>query len=377
MILGIDAFNIKSGGGVTHLVEMLSKSNPYKYNFNKVIIWGNSKLLNKIEDREWLQKEYVGTLNRGLFCRAFWHRFKQAKAARNLNCDIVYAPGGVASSGFSPIVTMSRNMLPFEWQEMKRFGLSTTTIKLIILRFVQILSFKKADGLIFLTYYAKKIIYSKKKINTKFVSVIPHGVSEIFFQRKARYNKRCFSQDNPCKVLYVSNIAPYKHQWGVIEAIYLLRKKNIPITLDLVGPIGASYHKMIKVAKKLDPQNKFVNYYGEIEYKLTPNYYSAADIGVFASSCENMPNTLLEGMASGIPMACSKLGPMPEIMGDSELYFDPLNPKDIAFVIEKMFYSKELRDKSSKKSVYLAKNYKWSTCADETFSFLKQVAENY
>ena len=187
-------------------------------------------------------------------------------------------------------------------------------------------------------------------------------------------NKK-FSSINPCRILYVSNIAPYKHQWNVIEAVSLLRNKNIPITLDLVGKSGPGLKKMEKIKKKFDPEKKFVFYHGEVLYDLLPDYYYEADISVFASSCENMPNTLLEGMASGTPIACSSMGPMPEIIGKSELYFDPLKPEEIASVLEKMFNSVEIRKKNSKKSVITAKKYNWKLCADRTFAFLKVVAE--
>lgn len=375
MILGIDAFNISSGGGLTHLLEVLSEVNPSKHGFKKVIIWGNSKILDRIEDRDWLQKEYVPMLNKSLFHRIFWHKFIEARIAKDNNCDIVFLPGGVASSGFSPVVTMSRNMLPFEWKELKRFGWSLMSLKLIILRFTQLRSFKKANGLIFLTRYARDLICVNKGINKKHIKTIPHGVSSNFFQTDFSYRNKSFSKDNPCKVLYISNITPYKHQWNVIEAVSHLRNKQIPITLDLIGPSGPSFIRMKKIIDELDPKNDFVRYHGEVPYNLLKQYYATADIGVFASSCENMPNTLLEGMASGIPMACSNMGPMPEIMGDSDLYFDPLNPMDIAQVLQKMFDSSELCDKSAKKSVSLAKKYTWSLCADETFAFLKLIAK--
>ena len=69
-----------------------------------------------------------------------------------------------------------------------------------------------------------------------------------------------------------------------------------------------------------------VCFHGEIPYKELHQQYQQADIGVFASSCENMPNILLETMASGLPIACSKKGPIPEVLGKDGVYFDSEEP---------------------------------------------------
>ena len=37
---------------------------------------------------------------------------------------------------------------------------------------------------------------------------------------------------------------------------------------------------------------------------------------IFASTCENMPNILIEGMSSGLPILCSNYLPMPEFLKD-------------------------------------------------------------
>ena len=39
MRLDIDASNIRAGGGVTHLVELLTSANPPAYGFEQVTIW--------------------------------------------------------------------------------------------------------------------------------------------------------------------------------------------------------------------------------------------------------------------------------------------------------------------------------------------------
>ena len=61
-----------------------------------------------------------------------------------------------------------------------------------------------------------------------------------------------------------------------------------------------------------------------------PDYLARSDLFIFASSCENLPITMLEAMASGIPICCSNRGPMPEVLGREGCYFDPEVPASIA-----------------------------------------------
>jgi glycosyltransferase involved in cell wall biosynthesis len=87
-----------------------------------------------------------------------------------------------------------------------------------------------------------------------------------------------------------------------------------------------------------------------------------------------MPNILLEGMASGLPIACSDRGPMPEVLGDAGVYFDPEDPNDIARALRELIDSRELRSKLAKASFERAQGYSWLRCADQTFRFLADIA---
>ena len=49
MIIGIDATNIKSDGGLVHLFELLNNFSFKNSKINKIVIWGNSVSLNKIK----------------------------------------------------------------------------------------------------------------------------------------------------------------------------------------------------------------------------------------------------------------------------------------------------------------------------------------
>ena len=154
-IIGIDASNLRQGGGLTHLIELISVINPSIHKFDKLVIWSRSETLECLEEKSWLKKITTNDLEKGLFSRFFWQRFKLSKAAEAEGCNLIFIPGGSFSCSFRPIVTMSRNMLPFEWSEAKRFGFSWTTLRLILLRWLQFKSFRSASGIIFLTKYAE------------------------------------------------------------------------------------------------------------------------------------------------------------------------------------------------------------------------------
>lgn len=377
MVLGIDASNIRSGGGVTHLVELLNSAKPEQYGFAKVIVWGNKATLSQIKDRSWLTKENPALLEKNLLFRLYWQRFVLTKVAKAYDCNILFVPGGSFSSGFRPIVTMSQNLLPFEWKETRRYGFSWLTLKFLVLRFAQTRSFKRANGVIFLSEYA--LLQTLKVIGNKLENTItiPHGLNRRFFHPpKKQQPLNLYSSNNPLRILYVSIVDHYKHQWQVVEAVSLLVKEGYPVVLDLVGPANPKALKRLnKVIDEFDPAGSWVKYHGAIPYTELHQRYNQADIGLFASSCENMPNILLEMMSAGIPIASSNKGPMPEVLKHAGEYFDPEEPEEITLALRKLINSYELRQELAGKSYQLAQNYSWERCADETFGFLAEIAK--
>ena len=96
------------------------------------------------------------------------------------------------------------------------------------------MSFKKSNGIIFLTKQAKDKILSIIRIKEKNCSIISHGISKRFF-REPRKQKHISNYDfsNPFKLIYVSSLEPYKHHHNVVKAVCKLRKNNILFILGL------------------------------------------------------------------------------------------------------------------------------------------------
>ena len=375
LVLGIDAFNISSGGGLTHLIAILKNADPRKYGFEKVVLCGNQKMLDKIPDMNWLHKFTDSKLNKSLVHRLIWHRFKSKKYFLSAGCDIIFVPGGTCLSGFFPNVTMCRNMLPFEWREFLRYGFSRKTFKFMVLRFAQLWTFRRASGLIFLSNYAKASLLKLVKKEIHQVNIIPHGVPEIPFSKISRQQKKKFTKKSYCRLLYVSDIAPYKHHCNVVEAVIRLNEKGLPVHLQLIGSAAEGMPRLLKTLNHRDPEGKFITYSGEMSHEKILKVMKKSDIGIFASSCENLPNILIEMMSVGLPIACSNKGPMPEILGDAGEYFDPLDFKSISSALEDLISSFELREKYAKLAFEAGKDRSWKQCADETFEFLSNIVD--
>lgn len=272
-----------------------------------------------------------------------------------------------------PVVTMCLNVHPFCPKEVKRYRYGKFRVKLEILKWVMIKSFERADGVIFHSQYAQHLIsqYASTKKNV----VIPTGIREEFYQTP---RKVCFNRDSPLNLLYVSSVFLYKHQWHVIAGVEKLRNlTGRDIRLRLLGdgePLA-----MRKLRKSLESIGNpyYIEYLDDlpVPYKKLTAEYKNCDIFVFASSCENLPNNLLEGMAAGIPIACSNSLPMPDILKDGAEYFNPENPDSIAEALNRLIDHPLVAFEKAKRAYELSNEFTWKRCIKGTFSFFQDVLD--
>lgn len=380
MILGIDASNIRGGGGVTHLVELLNAAKPNRYGFEKVFVWGGTATLDKIQDKTWLIKKYEPLLDKSLLHRIFWNRFVVNKRLKEVKADLFFVPGGTYSGTFKPFVTMSQNLLPFEWEEIKRYGFSKRSLRLIILFFTQSNTFKKANGVIFLTRFARDVVLKKIRLPIDRTTVVNHGINEKFFRKPKTQRKiSAYSSLNPFRILYVSFIGEYKHQWNVVKAVGLLKKKNYPIVLDLIGTPDEEgpLLRLKRAMLEEDPEGNFIRYFSSVSYSEIERIYKDTDLFAFASSCETFGQIVTEAMASGLPIVCSDLSAMPEILKNAGGYFNPLDVSSIENSMKVMIDSEKNRSKVSKLAYQFAQEFSWDKAANETFAFFKNIKDRH
>jgi glycosyltransferase involved in cell wall biosynthesis len=374
LTIGIDASRSRSGGARAHLVGILSATNPPDHGIDRVHVWAFDALLDDLPNASWLTKHRPEAIQGSLVRQMWWQRRALPIEARRLGCDIMLNTDAGTVCPFSPAVVISQDMLSYEPGEMRRYWFSRMWLRLFALRYVQALSMRRADGVIFLTEYASRAI-QKVIGRLSSVAVIPHGVGAAFRRASESGRRRQPDTNNRLRCLYVSQADFYKHQWNVVRAIADLRTRGHEVSLVLAG--GGSGRPQALLDQELaasDPDRAFVTLAGFVAPSALVSMLDEADIFIFASSCESMPNTLIEGMASGLPIACSDRGPMPEVLVDGGVYFDPELAASISSAVGQLVTDASLRDRLGRRAAALSSAYSWQRCGADTWKFLRQVA---
>jgi glycosyltransferase involved in cell wall biosynthesis len=371
-IVAIDASRNRSGGAKTHLLGILSAHDPTQQGVASVHVWSYRKLLDALPDAPWLVKHHPPELEQSLLRQLWWQRRKLPQELERQGCDVLLTTDAGSICSFRPSVVMSRDMLSFEGNEMERYSfLSFARLRLFLLRYMQVAALRRATGALFLTSYASTVI-QRFTGTLPVVRIIPHGIAEQFRQQTIQGKWETSALEIRC--VYVSNADMYKHQWQVVRAVAQLRRKGYPLALKLIGGgFGPAKELLDQTVAEEDPQGHFVTTFDAVPHEDIPKHLADADLFIFASSCENMPNTLVEAMAAGLPIACSDRGPMPEILEDAGTYFDPEDPASIAGAVEKLLVDRPLRMAVAAKAKALSDQYSWSRCARETWAFLVDV----
>src|SRR5262249_20636620 len=156
---------------------------------------------------------------------------------------------------------------PFDRTEGARFARSTTRARLRLLRWAQARSFKRSAGTIFLTKYAFKEVASVARLGAGNFCIIPHGVDERFRRPPRAPSTSSPAAEQSLRVLYVSIVNRYKHQWHVAEAVAALRAEGVPVSLELVGPAEpASLERLNRTLASLDPRREHIRYVGPCKF---------------------------------------------------------------------------------------------------------------
>lgn len=158
-----------------------------------------------------------------------------------------------------------------------------------------------------------------------------------------------FSNFNPYEsdfILYPANFWLHKNHEMLFVSLNMLIKKYPAYSKLVLVCTGSKsprsdYLSELSISMGLENNIVFTNFINEYNYY---NLFSMAKLMIYPSLYEGFGMPIIEAMELGVPIACSDLCSLPEIAGDSAIYFNPKIPSEIANSIHLILSSSCLQD---------------------------------
>jgi glycosyltransferase involved in cell wall biosynthesis len=221
---------------------------------------------------------------------------------------------------------------------------------------------RKAEHIVTISEYSKAQIVERLGVQAEKVTAIYCGVNGQFrcVDRKKAHAavSEALGIQEPY-LLFVGSLKPHKNIFTLLRAFALLRKRrDIRQRLLIVGDDARWKSLLFEDCSRLGIQDTatFVPY---VSQELLPKVYAGADLLVMPSTIEGFGLPVLEAMACGTPVVCSRAASLPEVAGGAALYFDPTSAEELAEKIEKLLNSRELQESLRAKGLERAKQFTW------------------
>lgn len=175
-------------------------------------------------------------------------------------------------------------------------------------------------------------------------------------------------------ILTISTLKPKKNVAASVRAFARLRERHpdMPHQLVLVGYKAAGYTEIDDTVRELGLDGHVIQT-GWTESSEIPSFYAGAELLLFPSLHEGFGLPVVEAMASGIPVAASRVFSIPEVGGDAILMFDPHDVDEIAREAERALFDAPLREQLVAAGFERAERFRWEESARQTASVYRDL----
>lgn len=205
-------------------------------------------------------------------------------------------------------------------------------------------TYGKADAMIFLAQdfsdTAASFGYQKKRYLE--TTVIEEGILQ--YQNGKGPARAAHNDGNPLVILFLSRIEKAKGIYELLDSFQVLRKKYPKLVLHIAGEGNER-----RAAESLVQEKGIegVRFLGWVQGKEKAAAFHQADLYVLPSYTEGMPISLLEAMASGLPVVTTNVGGIRDFFDVQKMGFivHPKDSTDLREKLEQLVRQPELMDR--------------------------------
>lgn len=310
--------------------------------------------------------------------RVFWHHLFLPPQCRRRKLDLLFSPAFTLPwwlpRGLRTVATV-HDLSFLRHPEMYQGALRLAYLRRAVARTAQ-----RADAIVCPSEATKKDVVELLGVPPRRISVSYHGVAplgELSSADEARHAPL------PCPMksryglgdsffLFVGTLEARKNVAALIRAFHQLRQRGRPeLRLVVVGKGARAFLKKTSLAFSKEVEG--VIFTGFLPDQELWALYRSATVFVSLSLWEGFGFPLLEAMAAGLPVIASKVGSIPELVGDAAMLVDPDDSPSVVLAMERVLQDENLRRCIADRARQRVKEFNWRKAAKETLDVFQRA----
>ncbi|NAS88601.1 glycosyltransferase family 1 protein [ANME-1 cluster archaeon AG-394-G21] len=227
-------------------------------------------------------------------------------------------------------------------------------------------TFKSADRIICYTE-KEKLMLKKLGIDSDKIAVIHNGTDTNMFSP-------CEKEKNSNQILWIGRFTPGKGVKYLIDAFNIILKEYSDFKLLMVGmgPLKENIEQKIQdlnlskniIIKEFVPNSEL------------PEIYQNSDIFVLPSLNEGIPRTILEAMSCGIPVVCTELPQLVNVVYGCGLLVPVKDSQALAEGILRIVSDRNIAQKFGRNGRdKVVENYSWEDTVKKTVQLYEELTQ--
>lgn len=217
---------------------------------------------------------------------------------------------------------------------------------------------------------AKRDIVRLLGVSEARIAVAPDGVDG----RYTPGGEKPSARGGPKTVLYVGRSDPYKNLPGLVDAFArLAREGGVDVRLRIVGSPDARYPEARETAARLGVTDR-VEWAGYLDETALLQAYRDADVLALISKYEGFGLPVLEAMACGTPVVCSRAASLPEVAGVAARLVEPGDVAGAAAALREVLTNPAEAARLRAAGLEQAKKFSWRTTAEAMLRLYGELA---
>jgi glycosyltransferase involved in cell wall biosynthesis len=249
--------------------------------------------------------------------------------------------------------------------------------RLWLLRVLSTLSLRKSRKILAISEWERDFLAERFRVPADKIIVSYPGVAEAF--RPPGPESATLLREHlglePPYILGATRLAGYGNLLNLAKAYASLVKQG-KVAMPLVVPGEVWDSRYIGRVKKFLAKEGCagqVKFLGYVPHDQMPLLFENAQCLVFPSLLEACGTVLIEALACGTPIVCSRLRPMTDVCGDAAVYFNGEDSGSIADKIYEVLRDPSLRKELTQRGLARAARFSWRNGAEKMYQVFEEL----